>query len=254
MQAPLTALLLCNDAQSLNVIDRTFDQFSVSTYFCTSGDSAHASASQRKFDLLMLDFDEPGATELVPFRASDLWGYPSVVIAMGSNPGALKDVLKKRVHFTLQKPFTPELMARTLKAGYSLIVNERRSSFRHIVRMPASARYLYCREQHPITNATVQDLSATGFSLLSDTQIPKDATVFADFELPASNIVINAIAKVIWSNGRGHCGLQFRFLPPADQQTLQDWLTAHCPWDTELSARTAGQHDLGQLVVPARVQ
>src|ERR1700742_3762253 len=109
MQAPLTALLLCNDAQMLQVIDRTFEEYSVSTYFCMSGKTAVASASQRKFDLLMLDFDEPGAADLIDFRATDLWGYPSVVIAIASNPEAMKHALHKRVHFTLQKPFTPEL-------------------------------------------------------------------------------------------------------------------------------------------------
>src|SRR5215468_8511960 len=116
MQAPLTALLLCNDAQALQVIDQTFEEYCVSTYFCMSGQSARVSASQRKFDLLMLDFDEPGASELIEYRATDLWGYPSVVIAIANDPAVLKRLLTKRVHFTLQKPFTSELMSKTLKA------------------------------------------------------------------------------------------------------------------------------------------
>ncbi len=47
---------------------------------------------------------------------SDLWGYPSVVIAIASDPTAMKQALNKRAHFPLQKPFTPELMTNTLKA------------------------------------------------------------------------------------------------------------------------------------------
>src|SRR5258706_12940490 len=94
MQAPLTALLLCNDDQALGVIDRTFEEYSVSTYFCMSGQSAQTSADGRKFDLLMLDFDEPEALQLIDFRAVDLWGYPSVVIAIASDPAAMKQALR----------------------------------------------------------------------------------------------------------------------------------------------------------------
>src|SRR2546430_17582930 len=104
MQAPITALLLCNDAQALKVIDRTFEEYSVSTYFCMDGKVASVSVTQRKFDLLLLDFKEPAAHELIDFRASDLWGYPSVVIAVGRDPPARKQWLNKRGDFTLQKP------------------------------------------------------------------------------------------------------------------------------------------------------
>ena len=46
-----------------------------------------------------------------------------MVIAIASDPAAMKQALNKRAHFTLQKPFIPELMTNTLKAGYSLIVD-----------------------------------------------------------------------------------------------------------------------------------
>jgi hypothetical protein len=44
-----------------------------------------------------------------------------VVIAIASDPTAMKQALNKRAHFTLQKPFTPELMTNTLKAGWRSI-------------------------------------------------------------------------------------------------------------------------------------
>jgi response regulator RpfG family c-di-GMP phosphodiesterase len=46
---------------------------------------------------------------------------PVVVIAIASDPTAMKQALNKRAHFTLQKPFTPELMTNTLKAGWRSI-------------------------------------------------------------------------------------------------------------------------------------
>lgn len=254
MQAPITALLLCNDAQSLKVIDRTFEEYSVSTYFCMDGKVAGVSANQRKFDLLMLDFDEPGSHELIDFRASDLWGYPSVVIAIASDPTAMKQALSKRAHFTLQKPFTAELMTNTLKAGYSLIVTEKRASFRHSVSIAANATFLQGQARRPVENATVHDISQNGLCLRSSTVLAKDMVVFVDFELPDTNVSMNIIGKIIWTNAQGNAGVQFRFVPPLELMLLRDWLGMRCPWDVELAPRRQGQPDLNAAGVPIWIQ
>jgi len=252
MQAPLSALLLCNDDQSLSVIDRTFEEYSVSTYFCASGESAQASADNRKFDLLMLDFDEPEAHKLVDFRAVDLWGYPSVVIAIASDPASMKRALSKRVHFTLQKPFTTELLSRTLKAGYGLIVNEKRTAFRHAVHFPAIASFLENNVKNPLANVSVKDISVTGICLEADPVVSKDSTIFIDFELPDSHAPVSAIGKVMWSDNQGRIGVQFRFIPPLEQEQLRAWLSNHCPWDVELQPKSFG--NLHAVAVPKRIQ
>jgi len=255
MQAPLTALLLCNDDQALDVIDRTFEEYSVSTYICMGGESAQTPASQKKFDLLMLDFDEPEAVQLVDFRAVDLWGYPSVVIAIASNPAAVKQqALGKRVHFVLQKPFTPELLGRTLKACYSLIVNEKRTALRHDVLIPAEANFLENNSKNPLENASVQDISLTGICLRTDTVVPKDATVFVDFVLPESQHTTSVIGKVMWSDNKGRAGVQFRFIPPLEQERLRGWLSIRCPWDVELQPRSFGKNTIKAVAVPNHVQ
>jgi hypothetical protein len=108
----------------------------------------------------------------------------------------MKQALNKRVHFVLQKPFTPELLGRTLKAGYSLIVNEKRTAFRHAVRIPANASFLEDNCKNALENTSVQDVSVTGICLQTDTVVPKDATAFIDFELPDSHGPISAIGDV----------------------------------------------------------
>jgi hypothetical protein len=254
MQAPLTALLWCNDDHSLDVIDRTFEEYSVSTYICMSSESARTSADQRKFDLLMLDFDEPEAEQLVDFRAVDLWGYPSVVIALATNPATVRQALGKRVHFVLQKPFTGELLGRTLKAGYSLIVNEKRTAFRHTVCIPADASFLENNSKSPLENASVQDISLTGICLQTDNLVPKDATVFVDFVSPPSHARISIIGKVMWSDDRGRAGIQFRFIPPLEQERLRGWLSTCCPWDVELRPKSFANNNLKAVAVPKRIQ
>jgi hypothetical protein len=177
-----------------------------------------------------------------------------VVIAIANDPAVLKQTLNKRVHFTLQKPFTPELMGRTLKAGYRLIVNEKRSAFRHAVRIPAMASFLERHARRPIENAVLQDLSTTGLCLQADSIIPRESTVFIDFALTETNTQMSVIGKVMWNDAAGRAGVQFRFMPPSEQQCLRDWLSTLCPWDTELVPRTFGQHDLSATAVPTRIQ
>jgi CheY-like chemotaxis protein len=237
MQAPLTALLLGNDDQSVKIIESTFEEYNVSTHFCQDSLTAQIAARQEKFDLLMLDFDEPGASELLDFRPTDLWGYPSVVIAIVSNPATIKQALSKRIHFTLQKPFTPDLVARTLKAGYSLIVNAKRTAFRHSVRIAASGTFLEQNLRYPLENITLHDISQTGLCLQAENSVPKDATIFIDFGLPESCIPISIIGKVMWSDAKGRVGVQFRFIPPLEHKQLRDWLSECCPWDVELTPK-----------------
>ena len=238
MQAPLTALLLCGDSQTVGLIDRTFDECSISAYYCMSSSTAQTSLTQKKFDLLVLDFDDPGAAALIDFRPLDTRGFPSVVIAIARDAEVLKGALSRRVHFVLQKPFTPELMLRTLKAAYGQIVNEKRTTFRHSVRIIADACIVDGESKIILPDATIQDVSQTGLCLQAATTIPRDATIFVDFELPDERGEVHAIGRVMWSDARGHAGVQFRFIAPLEMKNLRNWLIARCPWDVELEAKT----------------
>jgi CheY-like chemotaxis protein len=238
MQAPLTALLLCADTQTVGLIDRTFDEYSISAYYCMNSSSAQTSLSQKKFDLLVLDFDDPGAAALIDFRPLDARGFPSVVIALARDPEILKGALSRRVHFVLQKPFAPELIQRTLKAAYGQIVNEKRTAFRHSVRIIADASILDGDTKIILPDATIQDISQTGLCLQVATSVPHDANIFVDFELPDGQGEVHAIGKVMWCDGRGHAGIQFRFIAPLEMKALRTWLISRCPWDVELSPKS----------------
>src|SRR5262245_15223976 len=115
---------MCSDTQASGTIERTFEHYGIPAYFCHDPKTALSSLNHRKFDLMVLDFDQPGADTLVDFQAMDAHGIPSVMIALAKDPGVLKSMLSRRVHFSLQKPVASELVVRTLKAAYSMIVTE----------------------------------------------------------------------------------------------------------------------------------
>jgi len=237
MQIPLTALLLCNDARALSTIERTFEDYGIPAFFCPTGRAAQSSLNRRKFDLLVVDFAEPGANELVDFHAMDVRGIPSVVIALAENPALLKRMLSRRVHFTIQKPVTGAVMVQTLRAAYSMIVTEKRISFRHSVRIKADASILSKGARRSLGSTIIRDVSHTGLRLQTQSIVPRDFTIFVDFELPDESEHVHAIGKVIWSDAQGHLGVQFRFIAPLELRSLGSWLGARCPWDMELEPR-----------------
>lgn len=241
MQIPLTALMLCNDAQALGAIERTFEEYGIPAYFCQTAKLAQSSLNRRKFDLVVLDFDEPGASELVDFQAMDVRGIPSVIIALAEDPAMLRQILSRRVHFTMQKPVAADLMVRTLKAAYSMIVAEKRISFRHSVRIKAEVSILDKNSRRPLGATIIRDVSHTGLGLQTESIVPRDSTIFVDFELPEEEEQIHAIGKVIWGDAQGHVGVQFRFIAPMELRSLRSWLGAHCPWDVELEPRMIDQ-------------
>src|SRR5436305_882304 len=129
--SPLQALVYCNDAQSLCTIDRVCSETDIASDVCLTSSAALKSLKNKRFDLLVLDFDDPGAIALLDTPAGSGLSFPNIVITFARSFEALKRAQKKRVHFVLQTPFTPALMARTIKASHSLLVKERRAARPH---------------------------------------------------------------------------------------------------------------------------
>ena len=59
--SPLQALVYCNDAQSLCTIDRVCSETDIASDVCLTSSAALKSLKNKRFDLLVLDFDDPGA-------------------------------------------------------------------------------------------------------------------------------------------------------------------------------------------------
>ncbi len=76
-------------------------------------------------------------------------------------------------------------------------------------------------------SANVLDLSKTGMAIRASEVLHADHVLEVSFTLPFTNEKIDCEAKVIWSDGRGHAGLQFRELDENTQQAIGQWLTQY---------------------------
>jgi DNA-binding NarL/FixJ family response regulator len=237
METSLSALLVTSDSQSLFLAERTLDAYSIERVTCSTGLAALDALRARTFDLLVLDVGMPGSSELLDSQLKDNKNCPSTVIALTQDPKTVTETVRKRVHYVLQQPFTVDMIARTLKTAYGLIAIDKRTSFRLPVRIAAAAEYQKSGQKYPLKTAMLTDISQTGMCLKSDILIPKESTVFVNFQIPGVPTVIHAIGTVIWHDAFGQAGIQFRFIPPQEFRVLRDWLNAKCPWNSELVSK-----------------
>jgi hypothetical protein len=244
MRILLNAFLLCNDGDALGTIEPVLKQFGIP--ICSAGIDpvAQIEREPRKFDVIVLDFDDPRAEDLVDFNIRDAQGTPSIIIALATNPSAFGRLLRRRVHVLLKKPVDASLLVQAIKAAYSMIVNEKRLLFRQPVFIHAMATVLDDNVRSSEQTAIIRDISQGGLRLRLGATLPKDATIFVDFELPEGGGEIHFIGKIIWSDELGNAGVQMRFVAPLEMRSLKSWLDTHCPWDVELEARIAAAQSL----------
>jgi len=243
MEMNLSAFLLSSDLEALLVLKQTFGQYGIQPITCRTAATAPDILKHKRFDLFVLDLALPGSGALLEQLRSDGSGNAHTVIALTPRAGVAEQSLRKQVRHVLQKPFTLETATKTLKASYGLIAMEKRAYFRCAVRLNASASYEENKLRRPLPNATLRDISQCGLCLKTDSVIPKDATVFVDFQLPGNRgAQIHTTGKVMWSDSHGNAGVLFKTAQPQESGQLRDWLNTQCPWSTELSPKTHPQH------------
>jgi ActR/RegA family two-component response regulator len=233
MEAAFSAFLLSRDPQSLSITKQTCQTYGIQTTACSTSLSAFDVLKRRTFDLLVLDLDVATSAELLELQARHRCNHARDVIVLTEKSQEMTAPLHQRVRNVLQKPFTSDAMANALKTAYSLIVMERRVSFRCAVRINVSAWYRKNCLKQPLSNAMVLDLSQKGLCLKTEIDVPKDTTVFVDLLLPRTTDQIHPMGKVMWSDPHGKAGVQFG-LVPQEFAKLRNWLNAQCPWSPEL--------------------
>src|SRR5258708_5530785 len=135
----VSALLLCTDAQCLETIGRVFSESTITPEPCLTSGAALEVLQEKDFDLLSLDFDEPGAVALM-----DAWtcrgpNASKVAIAFAREGETLRQAQQKSAQFAVQKPLDKRLMGKTLKVVYDMILKKRRADYRYSVSIKADA-------------------------------------------------------------------------------------------------------------------
>ena len=235
----LSTLVLCDDSESVGALDVAFGELGISAQVSLSGAGAIRAMQSVKFDLLLVDLDDPCALETLEFQTRVKDRQPALVIVLSHDSVVLSRARKHRVHFVLRKPFSPHLMTRTLKAAHHILLKGKRIPFRKSVRIAAHATFTGELDVCESQSATVLDISYTGLCLQMKEAVRTDAVIALDFRLPETDAALHVSGQVRWSDAFGKAGIEFQPVPQREQETLRRWLDARCPWGRELPRNAA---------------
>jgi CheY-like chemotaxis protein len=224
-----SALVLSHDAEALRVINRTLDANGVEMNVFSKARDAEEAITRRRYDLAVYDYDVPGAEWLSCLDPATTFRAMVFVLTSQSK---LSEIHGKRIHLLLPKPLTAGLFSKGLKAAYSTMAQDRRTSYRHSVDLqPISAELISHGATYALANVKIVDLSRTGMRMRLDarTKLPEGGTVNVDFRLPEIGEAVHASGKVIWVNESGHAGIKFNHLRASEEKYLHQWLNSMLP-------------------------
>src|SRR5579864_8371102 len=206
----LTSLLVCSDAQAVQVLSRILQDLGIAVESCGDLRMARARIADRHFDALLVDCqNEPAAVELIAHARSSATKKIGVAIALVSGRNEVREIFAKGASFILYKPISRERAAHSMRAARSLMQSERRVRPRIPVQANTSIAYAG-KEDVP---AALVDLSEEGIAFRSDSKLPPCCKVYFQFALPGNASLVRLSGEVMWQDSDGRVGIRFAHVP-----------------------------------------
>jgi CheY-like chemotaxis protein len=215
----LNALLMCREHESLRMLVGALDEFGIDEEVCGSEPEAMQLLALGYYSALIVDFDLPGAAQVVHMARMAPSKRRPVVFAL---IGALTDVgstFQAGANFVLYKPLVREQMERSLRAGQAFMRPDRRKSPRQKME---SLVYLRFGNVCPVP-ALVLEISQDGLSVQASEPLPA-AELPLRFILPGTSYMIEGSGEVTWADDSGRGGIFFSHLSPSARRQLKTWL------------------------------
>jgi CheY-like chemotaxis protein len=236
----LTSLLVCSDAQAVQVLSRILQDLGIGVESCGDPRMARARLENQHFDALLVDCqDEKAAVELIAQARSAPSNQPTIAIAIVSGRNQVRDIFDQGANFILYKPISRERASHSMRAARSLMQSERRIRPRIPVQAKTSIAYAG-KEDVP---AALVDLSEAGIALRSDSKLPPCCKVYFQFALPGNTSIIRLSGEVMWQDSSRRVGIRFAHVPQTSRRMLNEWLKANlatpleaAPSPSEISA------------------
>jgi CheY-like chemotaxis protein len=226
-----SALLLSTEGLPLDAIRKIFEEHGVEIQTVRTAEEANHRIHGSRFDLVICDYDVPGAPQMSCLDTHSKWGGISIVVLRDAR---IRETRGKRIHFTVPKPFTADLLARGLKAAYTSMAKHRFATYRHAVALrPLSGTLVHHGAQSPLDQTAVLNISQTGLCLAGPAKLPPGGVINVSFALPESERRVHVAGTIVWSDTSGKTGVRFHRMPSAEQKVLQERLRARLPHDLD---------------------
>ena len=239
----LRALLISGDPATTAQLAYSMDQFAIHTEVCTDLVVATRLLNRRKFNAVVLDLGLGGKAQELLERIRFSPSNETAVTFVVAERGQAKTNLQSRPNFIIEKPLSPALVSRTLKAAFGLIVRECRRYFRCPLVVDAEIENKGSADMRCQT----VNVSEGGIALMAPSPLTPGTQVKVCFALPGEKIHFNVESEVCWCDEKQRAGLQFLALASEQQVALQQWLSARL--EQSLPESVARQFEVTQADV-----
>jgi PilZ domain len=241
-----SAVLYSKDSRVVRILQAILSELSIQAEVAGDAERAAHCLRRQKYDAIFVDWDEQGA-DLLGSISRSKHNRKAVTFLISTEPVTIGSAFNLGAHFVLQKPLVVTKVKQMLKAAQGLMMREQRAYYRH----PVSAQVSIRTEKKGLSG-TLRDLNQGG-ALVECTDPPsRGSKLQLRFVLPETETVVEAAAKVIWSDPTGRMGVQFQDLSAGANQHLAGWAVAR-GMEEEAKEEVATQPPPAEIVAPIEV-
>jgi CheY-like chemotaxis protein len=216
-----SALLVSNDAATIELLSESLQQLAISTEVCVEVATAQGLLNRRKFGTIIVDVQHgnqaPALPEKVRHSPSN---RASVIFAICDSDAGTAVAFKEGFNFVLRRPLSESSVAPSLRAAYGLVLREQRRYFRCPVEIPATLRRPGMEE----VCGRVVNISEGGIAITACLSLTIGVEVQVQFTPPGYDSQFAAQSAVCWCK-EGYMGLRFISLSAQLRAKLQEWLS-----------------------------
>jgi len=215
----LNALLMSRDQDAVHTLAAALHQLGIDGDVCTSASDALDLMASSRFSAVFLDFEVPGTAQIARLVRTNPAGKRPVVFAMIGALNHIAGAFAAGADFVLYKPLARDQVMRSLRAGQSFMMPDRRRSPRYGIETLA-----YLQFGIAAMPALVLDVNEHGISIQCPEPLPGVPEVRLRFVLPETSDMIEATGDLVWADREGRAGLLFANMHSRCRKSLQQWL------------------------------
>ncbi len=219
------ALLVLTDNGVADTLKNVLEDFQVETEHCRDSEAAFHRLEEKRFDAVVVDFDEADvANQVLHSARQSSTSRNAIAIGLWSDRDNVRSVFGMGANFVLYKPVSSEQACTCLRSAVALLKRERRRSFRVAVQLPLVISW----NDMPEVEGIMLDLSEGGMDVLSAQPLVESQLAEFHFSLPDGSDV-KVLGQVAWANNNGQAGIQFVDLTESQRIVVCNWLAANAP-------------------------
>jgi CheY-like chemotaxis protein len=233
-----SAAVLCQEKRSLQTLQATLDVLEIDLVNCHSGEEALELVMTGCCSTLIVDFDLPGAEEVIRMAAMLPPDQKPDLLAVASRawPGT-GQAFQSGASRILYRPLQTEQVITALR-----VEKKSKKSRRKSARYEVKTLVYLDLETGTVPGMSI-DIGEHGLAIQATEPVPISSNLAFRCVLPGTDVTLQGHADVIWASDHGRAGLFFSKLAPAARKHLKQWLHKR-------SAHSKNKHDVHDLLPP----